>query len=622
MKILFLLLLGLSTLQGAKSVAYIYGDVAGNGDVPSGQNAPYDQMLLTDTGDTGLSQFKSLVEAQGYSISQHYDQATTLNAGFLASFDVVIFGLHQKIWSVGEQAALDDWIKAGGGILMYSDSAAGGFFGSPGVGIKNQTGQAAVNSILANYGMEVAVDQAGGTRAYEPDADSSNPIIWDQPVFEGEGVSPVAIEPNGPAMALISLGAANRVSNGNLAIDPVGVTIVNPIWAAIGLAEVEEGNVMALFDRQPIWNGGDGSDITKRDNEEILRRIVRYLARDYGNSPEWFQFECLSVEADFQISYRQWSGGVGQAGFDYVARNNRFALQQQDGLKGGDWRTEASLVEMIGSVPFGDNESERVTLRVLPDGNSSRWFTRLEVSSGLPPAVPTALASGDALVTLAGSAWLEGVVTDATGQTWTQLSGPGAVMFDSASSAQTTATFSATGTYQLQLTATGGGSSATALHTVEVVDSAAVSIAINCGGGVYAADTGISYFADQSFNGGGVDNFPGNPVARTNDDLLYNSARSADNTFTGYSVPVPNGSYLVQLQFAETFWETSGARVFDVSVEGALVIDDLDLVEEGGKWVAYTNSATISVSDGILNIDVAASANNPLMNGIVVVALP
>ena len=114
-----LIALGVSPeVPAAKQVAYIHGDVAADGTIPSRTEPPYDPMLLTDTGSKGCSEFKAVVEGEGYAISQHYDQGTTLDAAFLGQFDVIGFGLHQKLWSSVEKAALDAWIRAGGGILM------------------------------------------------------------------------------------------------------------------------------------------------------------------------------------------------------------------------------------------------------------------------------------------------------------------------------------------------------------------------------------------------------------------------------------------------------------------------------------------------------------------------
>ena len=61
--------------------------------------------------------------------------------------------------------------------------------------------------------------------------------------------------------------------------------------------------------------------------------------------------------------------------------------------------------------------------------------------------------------------------------------------------------------------------------------------------------------------------------------------------------------------------------LFDLSIEGTLVLDDLDIhASAPGKWVAYDRSFTTTVSDGILNISVSASVNNPLINAIVLVS--
>ncbi|MEM1221404.1 MAG: malectin domain-containing carbohydrate-binding protein [Verrucomicrobiota bacterium] len=616
--LLSLLYFATTSLSANKSVAYIYGDVAADGTIPSGSAEPYDQMLLDDTSSEGLSMFKTLVEDQGYSIDQYYDATLTFDQSFLNQYNVIIFGLHQRVWTQAEQQLLDNWIRNGGGILMYSDSAAGGRFNL--VGVDNPTGQNAVNSILSNYGMEVTVDQGQGTRSYQASTSTTNPIVFGGLVFEGEGISPIAVDPNGIAEVLIPLDPANLVNGGNLSINDSGITIQDPEWAVIAEAKVGLGYVLAIFDRQPIWNSGVGSNIQEEDNEEILRRIVRYLARDYGNSAEWVDLQLLSDNpADFLVSYRQWIDGSGSDGFNYVARNNMFALQQREDLITGDWRTESSLVQAVSSSPFGDGESETVTVQLVPDAEADTWFARVLVEGASVPPV----AGSDQWIQLGGSARLEATVGDVDSQTWSKESGPGTVTFADASQTLTTATFSAAGIYVLKITTTTGGLSAEDSLTVNVVSSNDVEIAINCGGATYDGQNGFSYIADIYFEGGGIDAFPGNAVAGTDDDLLYNYARSANNTFTGYSIPVTNGNYLVILQFAETFFTEDNKRVFDVSIEGNLVLDDLDIHSSApGKWVAFDQVFTTSVSDEVLDIGVAASINNPLLNGIVVIEQP
>jgi len=270
----------LIVVQRPPQVAYIYGDVSANGKIPSGLDAPFHQMLITDTGPRGLSQFKSLVENQGYEITALYDQDTILSSAFLRQFDVLIFGLHQKIWPEPEKAALDAWLRAGGGMLIYSDSASGGLWSV--VGAQNTVGQTVVNNLTSSYGLEVTVDQANGVKAYRAGPGAAHPIVLDRPVLEGEGVSPVAYETDGPVVPLIPYTNDPDFTVAGVASIPhqQNLSLSNPAFAALALRPVEMGNIIALFDRQPLWNDGEGSDIDNQDNREILRRVIRFLAGD------------------------------------------------------------------------------------------------------------------------------------------------------------------------------------------------------------------------------------------------------------------------------------------------------------------------------------------------------
>ncbi|MDF7823861.1 malectin [Pontiellaceae bacterium B12227] len=518
----------LNIATATKLVAYIHGDISENGTIPSGTElVPYDQMLLSDSGNTGCSQFKAMVEAEGYTISQHYDQTTILNAAFLNPLDVIVFGLHQKVWSLAEKESLDEWIRNGGGILMYSDSAAGGKYNV--VGITNAIGQTAVNNILSQYGMEVTVDQGGGTRSYRPDGNSSNPILWDQPVFEGEGVSPVAIDTNSGAVALIPLDDEHNVAESKsiFPIDARHITISSPTWAVIGHQQAGHGHIIAIFDRQPIWNNGPGSDINEEDNKEVLRRIIRFLARDYGNSSDWINL--VSTNA-LELTYRQWRGGTGTPGYDYTSRNTRFEIQQKTNLVDGTWGSDSNQTQFVSITPE-TGETEMTTVRLLPMPGNQAGFSRVAL-------LPATNAAPDSV------------------------------------------------------------------------------LAINCGGDAYTGNNGVNYAADIYFTGGHIDDFPGNDVANTTDDALYNYARSGH---TAYTIPVTNGSYSVTLQFAETYFGSANKRKFSVSIEGHSVIQNLDLYATApGKWVAYDLTFPVTVADGDISLSFTASINNALINAIVV----
>lgn len=672
---LLLVAIAAEARAASRNVAYVYGDVSASGQIPSGGASPYDQMLLTDTGNNGCSQFRQMVEDEGYTISQHYDAATTLNAAFLNQFDVVIFGLHQKVWSVAEQDALDTWINAGGGILMYSDSASGGHYAQ--VGIQNTTGQMAVNSILTRYGMQVAVDHGAGTRSYTSPLGAANPVVSDQPVFEGEGVSPVAVDETTGAKVLIPCEDGFKVSGSNFTPGSTqNITIPYTRWAVLGHHAVGGGNVMAIFDRQPVWNNGPGSDINEEDNKEVLRRIVRFLANDYEYPINWLNlnfgemrdpadeaevwgwnadvdddgmvtllelafngdpmeqdsvalFPSASLEtnpADSQtylhLTYRQWFDGEGVVGVDYASRGLVYRVEYSADLQSSSWVSGASIIEQVGmAVPNGDG-TESVTVRVLPAaGLPGQGFVRLNVSLEGSDDPLVVEAGDDRYLAQSGSAYLSGEVTGASVNSiaWTKLSGPGAVTFANASVVETRATFDAAGIYELVLTASNGVSSYTDTVMVEVFDPADVIIAINCGntGTGHAGNNGFSYVADTLFTGGHADTFPGNSVENTDEDILYNYARS---NHSSYNIPVADGSYVVLMQFSETFFTGVGSRVFDTSIEGLLVLDDLDLVAAApGKWVAYDRAFEANVSDGSLTISHTASVNNALLNAIVVI---
>ncbi len=519
-KPIFYCVLILSAISSAfaEQIAYIHGDVAPDGTIPSGAQSPYDQMLLTDTGNTGMSGFKALVEGEGFQITQHYDAQTTLNSAFLSQYDAVIFGLHQKLWSTGEKDDLDVWIRAGGNMMIYSDSASGGFFRD--VGAQNTVGQSATNNLISRYGFEVTVDQANGTKAYRAGPGASHPIVVGRPIFEGEGVSPVAVDPSSNVQILIPYNnSSNHKVSGDATIDKrQNLTISNPSFAALAIAPVGEGNVIASFDRQPMWNNGPGSDIDKRDNKEILRRIINFMVEDAGPN----------------------------------------------------------------------------------DGPI------------------TAAASAELMIGEAGTASLDGTITgEASSIGWRKVSGPGVVSFANASNTDTSATFSLPGEYVLELSASNSASEDQASVTIDVVPESRIAAAVNSGSGDYRSITGISYQADAFFSGGHIDAFGGAPVQGTDDDALYNHARSKHSA---YRVPLENGDYTVLLQMSETFFTSANKRQFDVSLEGQKVIDDLDLFATApGKHRVYDRRFDVTVTDGVLDMDFSASINNSLLNAFVVV---
>lgn len=125
-----------------------------------------------------------------------------------------------------------------------------------------------------------------------------------------------------------------------------------------------------------------------------------------------------------------------------------------------------------------------------------------------------------------------------------------------------------------------------------------VVAAINAGGPAYAAVDGTPYAADTAFDGGATQ-VSAHAIAATKDDALYNDWRWGD---FAYHLPVPPGSYRVELQFADTYNSAAGQRVFDASIEGVRVLDDFDLIAEAGVDTAVVRRFDVLVDDGVLDL--------------------
>lgn len=84
-----------------------------------------------------------------------------------------------------------------------------------------------------------------------------------------------------------------------------------------------------------------------------------------------------------------------------------------------------------------------------------------------------------------------------------------------------------------------------------------------------------------------------------------------------YFVRLPNGFYNIKLMFAENYFNASGKRIFDVYVQGKLLVDNLDLYNVAGSKSAYNIALMdVEVTDGLLDIHFASEIENPLINGI------
>jgi hypothetical protein len=138
--------------------------------------------------------------------------------------------------------------------------------------------------------------------------------------------------------------------------------------------------------------------------------------------------------------------------------------------------------------------------------------------------------------------------------------------------------------------------------------------AINTGGASFIAADNTLFEADNFFSGGNISEST-LAIAGTEDDAIYQSHRWSAGGFS-YNLPINNGDYNVTLQFAETFFNTAGSRVFHVEAEDLRILTDLDVFSEIGAAHAYEQTFKVTVIDGSLDLDFVANIENPIVSGI------
>ncbi len=150
-------------------------------------------------------------------------------------------------------------------------------------------------------------------------------------------------------------------------------------------------------------------------------------------------------------------------------------------------------------------------------------------------------------------------------------------------------------------------------------------ILVNAGDDGFVDYLGRTWLSDTNFNTGETFTTD-NPIAGSPDGEPYHSERWDGETGPElmYSFRLPAGDYIVRLHFAEFYTETTqvGDRVFDVAIEGQIVLDDFDMIADSGFETAIIKEFVVPVTDGTLNIEFLHGVENPKISGIEVYEAP
>jgi N-acetylneuraminic acid mutarotase len=137
--------------------------------------------------------------------------------------------------------------------------------------------------------------------------------------------------------------------------------------------------------------------------------------------------------------------------------------------------------------------------------------------------------------------------------------------------------------------------------------------AINAGGRVFTDSQGIDWTADADFSGGTAS--PASvDLAGTTDEPLYASRRKG-KSFT-YQLPLATGDYVLELRFAETYYNAAGRRLMNITAEGSTLVSGLDLFSVGGYRKPITLSYDVRVTDGTLNLGFVGTKGDAAVSGV------
>jgi hypothetical protein len=115
-----------------------------------------------------------------------------------------------------------------------------------------------------------------------------------------------------------------------------------------------------------------------------------------------------------------------------------------------------------------------------------------------------------------------------------------------------------------------------------------------------------------------VEGFPyyvDEPITNTDTPELYKSARWNGGKLE-YTINVPNRMYTVILKFAEGIVKERGQRIFDIYINGELLLPGFDILANGAPLQAVDRSFRVTVHDGKLSIRLVGRIENPILNAI------
>jgi len=120
----------------------------------------------------------------------------------------------------------------------------------------------------------------------------------------------------------------------------------------------------------------------------------------------------------------------------------------------------------------------------------------------------------------------------------------------------------------------------------------------------YTDSHGNLWSADTNFNVGNTASFI-TAIKGTADQWLFHNERYSQNDSPAmiYTIPAPIGTYTLNLYFSENYVQGIGQRVFNVKVNGALILTKFDIFATAGAQYAAVIKTFVVLSTGTITLE-------------------
>jgi hypothetical protein len=403
-------------------------------------------------------------------------------------------------------------------------------------------------------------------------------------------------------------------------------TIANNGQAALGLmdnaASSEDYRAASLLERVVLSNNtivGNFYGISGGDNSVVVNNLITGTANT----------ALKRVDGTSTVTYNLfWNNLLDNDGSNLDSTHTLYANPLLDAAyrpDGASPARDAGTAELV--LPTGEQ-----VLSIPPSAyvGTAPDLGRYEISGSSDNARPSVNAGSDQNITLPNSATLDGTVSDdglpnppaTVTTTWSKVSGPGTVSFGNANAVDTTASFSAAGTYTLRLTANDSVLSTSDDITITVSSSSSDLIFAD---GFESGN--LSAWSSSTIDGGDLSASPAAAIAGTsglraviddNNSIFVTDDRPnaepryrARFYFDPNSIPMASGdAHFILEGYAGT--STKVLRVAFRNSSGAYQVR-AELLNDGTTW---TNTSWFTITDAPHSIELdwraatAVGANN------------